>query len=51
MSPADITDILRHAAETGASDVILTVGMPPQFKTHLHKYLCSIRLGPRSPGD
>ncbi|MFC5848958.1 type IV pilus twitching motility protein PilT [Deinococcus petrolearius] len=32
MSPADITDILRHAAETGASDVILTVGMPPQFK-------------------
>lgn len=32
MSPADITDILRHAAEAGASDVILTVGMPPQFK-------------------
>ncbi|MEF2280098.1 type IV pilus twitching motility protein PilT [Deinococcus sp. YIM 134068] len=31
-SPADITDILRVAAEKGASDVILTVGMPPQFK-------------------
>ncbi|GAA5533588.1 type IV pilus twitching motility protein PilT [Deinococcus aluminii] len=30
--PADITDILRLAAEKGASDVILTVGLPPQFK-------------------
>ncbi len=30
--PADITDILRIAAEKGASDVILTVGLPPQFK-------------------
>ncbi|WP_407540819.1 type IV pilus twitching motility protein PilT [Deinococcus radiomollis] len=30
----DITDILRVAAEKGASDVILTVGMPPQFKIH-----------------
>ena len=30
----DITDILRIAAEKGASDVILTVGMPPQFKIH-----------------
>lgn len=30
--PADITDILRFAAEKGASDVILTVGLPPQFK-------------------
>ncbi len=29
---ADITDILRIAAEKGASDVILTVGMAPQFK-------------------
>ncbi|MFK7602537.1 type IV pilus twitching motility protein PilT [Deinococcus sp. SM5_A1] len=29
---ADITDILRTAAEKGASDVILTVGMAPQFK-------------------
>lgn len=31
---ADITDILRLAAEREASDVILTVGMPPQFKLH-----------------
>ncbi|CAM3737641.1 type IV pilus twitching motility protein PilT [Deinococcus frigens] len=30
--PADITDILRQAAEKGASDVILTVGISPQFK-------------------
>ncbi|SMB95601.1 type IV pilus twitching motility protein PilT [Deinococcus hopiensis] len=30
----DITDILRYAAEKGASDVILTVGLPPQFKLH-----------------
>ena len=30
--PADITDILRFAAEKGASDVILTAGLPPQFK-------------------
>jgi len=30
--PADITDILRFAAEKGASDVLLTVGLPPQFK-------------------
>ena len=30
----DITDILRIAAEKGASDVILTVGLPPQFKIH-----------------
>ncbi|MEW6422096.1 MAG: PilT/PilU family type 4a pilus ATPase, partial [Deinococcota bacterium] len=29
---ADITDILRFAAEKGASDVILTAGLPPQFK-------------------
>lgn len=29
---ADITDILRHAAENNASDVILTVGLQPQFK-------------------
>ncbi|MDV6373097.1 type IV pilus twitching motility protein PilT [Deinococcus arenicola] len=29
---ADITDILRIAAEQGASDVILTVGLVPQFK-------------------
>ncbi len=29
---ADITDILRFAAEKGASDVILTVGLPPKFK-------------------
>lgn len=28
----DITDILRIAAEKNASDVILTVGLPPQFK-------------------
>ena len=33
-SSADITDILRLAAEKGASDVILTVGLPPQFKLH-----------------
>ena len=31
---ADITDILRFAAEKGASDVILTVGLAPQFKLH-----------------
>ncbi|WP_221090484.1 type IV pilus twitching motility protein PilT [Deinococcus aquaedulcis] len=30
--PADITDILRFAAEKGASDVIITVGLSPQFK-------------------
>lgn len=30
--PGDITDILRVAAEKNASDVILTVGLPPQFK-------------------
>ncbi|GGJ89373.1 type IV pilus twitching motility protein PilT [Deinococcus aquiradiocola] len=30
----DITDILRTAAEKNASDVILTVGLPPQFKIH-----------------
>lgn len=29
---ADITDILRLAADRNASDVIITVGMPPQFK-------------------
>lgn len=29
---ADITDILRLAADLNASDVILTVGRPPQFK-------------------
>ncbi|TSA82572.1 type IV pilus twitching motility protein PilT [Deinococcus detaillensis] len=28
----DITDILRIAAEKNASDIILTVGLPPQFK-------------------
>ncbi|MDO4262945.1 MAG: type IV pilus twitching motility protein PilT [Deinococcus sp.] len=28
----DITDILKYAAENDASDVILTVGLPPQFK-------------------
>lgn len=28
----DITDILRFAAEKGASDIILTVGLAPQFK-------------------
>ncbi|WP_261664159.1 type IV pilus twitching motility protein PilT [Deinococcus sp. Marseille-Q6407] len=28
----DITDILKYAAESDASDVILTVGLPPQFK-------------------
>ncbi|WP_291428573.1 PilT/PilU family type 4a pilus ATPase [Deinococcus sp.] len=31
---ADITDILRFAADKGASDVILTVGLPPKFKLH-----------------
>ena len=30
----DITDILRIAAEKQASDVIMTVGRPPQFKVH-----------------
>jgi twitching motility protein PilT len=30
----DITDILRIAAEKDASDVILTVGKPPQLKLH-----------------
>ncbi|AFZ67640.1 type IV pilus twitching motility protein PilT [Deinococcus peraridilitoris] len=30
----DITDILRLAAERGASDVIVTAGLPPQFKVH-----------------
>ncbi|UBV42667.1 type IV pilus twitching motility protein PilT [Deinococcus taeanensis] len=29
---ADITDILRFAADKGASDVIITVGLSPQFK-------------------
>ena len=29
---ADITDILRFAADKGASDVIITVGLAPQFK-------------------
>ena len=33
-TPGDITDILRVAAEKLASDVILTVGLPPQFKIH-----------------
>ncbi|WP_034386566.1 type IV pilus twitching motility protein PilT [Deinococcus sp. YIM 77859] len=28
----DIADILHFAAEKGASDVILTVGLPPQYK-------------------
>lgn len=28
----DITDILKYAAENNASDVILTVGLSPQFK-------------------
>ncbi|GAA5513740.1 twitching mobility protein [Deinococcus carri] len=32
LPPADITDILRLAAEKGASDVILTAGLAPQFK-------------------
>ena len=32
--PADITDILKFAAEQGASDIILTVGLAPQFKLH-----------------
>ncbi len=31
---ADITDILKFAAEKGASDVILTAGLAPQFKLH-----------------
>ncbi|ULH14598.1 type IV pilus twitching motility protein PilT [Deinococcus sp. KNUC1210] len=31
---ADITDILRVAVEKGASDVILTASLPPQFKVH-----------------
>ncbi|ADV65685.1 type IV pilus twitching motility protein PilT [Deinococcus maricopensis] len=30
----DITDILRVAAEKQASDVIITAGLPPQFKLH-----------------
>ncbi len=33
-APVDITDILRLATEKGASDVILTVGLPPQLKMH-----------------
>ncbi|MPY66348.1 type IV pilus twitching motility protein PilT [Deinococcus sp. SDU3-2] len=32
LATPDITDILRFAAEKGASDIILTVGLPPQFK-------------------
>ncbi|WP_104991597.1 type IV pilus twitching motility protein PilT [Deinococcus sp. NW-56] len=32
LAAPDITDILRFAAEKGASDIILTVGLPPQFK-------------------
>ncbi|MBB6098920.1 twitching motility protein PilT [Deinobacterium chartae] len=32
--PADITDILRYAVEHNASDIILTAGLPPQFKVH-----------------
>ena len=32
MSSVDITDILRVAAERGASDIILAAGLPPQFK-------------------
>ncbi len=31
-SGIDITDILRVAADQGASDVILAAGLPPQFK-------------------
>ena len=31
-TPGDITDILRVATERGASDVILTAGLSPQFK-------------------
>lgn len=31
-TPGDITDILRIAADRGASDVILTAGLSPQFK-------------------
>lgn len=30
----DITSILRYAVERVASDIILTVGLPPQFKIH-----------------
>ncbi|PYE51872.1 type IV pilus twitching motility protein PilT [Deinococcus yavapaiensis] len=30
----DITDILRVATDRGASDIILTVGLAPQFKIH-----------------
>ena len=30
----DITDILKFAHERNASDIILTVGIPPQFKVH-----------------
>ena len=31
-SQVDITDILRLAADQGASDIILAAGLPPQFK-------------------
>ncbi len=30
----NIVDILRYAVERNASDVILTTGLPPQFKVH-----------------
>ncbi|HWG86083.1 MAG TPA: ATPase, T2SS/T4P/T4SS family, partial [Deinococcales bacterium] len=30
----NIVDLLRYAVERHASDVILTVGLPPQFKVH-----------------
>jgi len=31
-TPGDITDILRIAAEKQVSDIIITAGLPPQFK-------------------
>ncbi len=33
-APVDITDILRYGHERNSSDIILTAGIPPQFKVH-----------------
>jgi twitching motility protein PilT len=48
-TPGDITDILRIATERGASDVILTAGLTPQFKVH-GTYM-GFDFGPLEPTD
>ena len=49
MSSTDITDILRIAAEKQCSDVILTVGIPPQFK--LQGQYTGLDFGPLDPTE